>query len=65
MKEEDLREFLGKRIQIRLKSDWIYTCKIEKLNADSVHIIDKFNERHVFDLDEISAVSEAHNGSGL
>lgn len=64
MNEEDLKEFLGKKIQIRLKSSWIYTCKIEKLNADSMHIIDKFNERHVFNLEEIVGVSEVHNGGG-
>lgn len=58
MKIGDLRNFQNKRIKLVLKNGFLYTCSIEYLTEDSVHIIDKFNQKHIFDISAISEVSE-------
>ena len=60
MEEEDMKQFLNKPIKLRLSGGFFYTCKIEQLTEDSVHIVDKYGERHVFDISEIKGVSESH-----
>lgn len=58
MKREDLITFKNKKIRIILKTNFRYTCCIEFLNEDSVHVLDKFQQRHIFDYDQIAEVSE-------
>ena len=58
MKKEDLNLFLKKKVKLILKSGFHYTCIIESLNEETVHITDKFGEKHAFSLNHIDGVSE-------
>jgi hypothetical protein len=58
MKYDDIKKFKDKRVRIILNNGFCYTCKIEFLNEDSVHIIDKFDKKHVFNIDFIQEISE-------
>lgn len=58
MKIEDLKQLKNKKVKIVLKNGFFYTCEIEYLTEDSVHVIDKFNQKHIFDISAISEVGE-------
>ncbi|MFC1704709.1 hypothetical protein ACFLZ6_00085 [Nanoarchaeota archaeon] len=58
MKKETLEQFKGRTIKLVLKTGFYYTCSIDFLDDDAVHVLDKFNQRHVFALEQIAEVNE-------
>jgi hypothetical protein len=58
MKKEDIEKFRGKNIKIILKNQFIYNCKIQEINDDSVGILDKFNNLVFINYDMIGAITE-------
>ena len=58
MNEENLNEFLGKRVFIILKSDRHYTGLVNALEDKTLYLIDKFNHIVFIDINEISSIEE-------
>lgn len=61
LKQENLNQFLGKKVKIILKNGFFYSAEIERLDEESLSVVDKFGERHCFDISEVAAISEVRN----
>ena len=58
MKRDDIQEYFGKIVLIKLKDGFHYTAQITEINEDSIDIIDKFRLKHVLNISSIDSISE-------
>ena len=56
--EENKKEWIGKKIYLVLKSGRRYSGKIENIDVNFMTIIDKFNEKVMVSISEISSMEE-------
>ena len=63
LSQEDMKNYLGDLCKIFLKNNYVYTGKIIKVTDKSVSLIDKYNNKVVVALEEISSVRGAGNGN--
>ena len=63
MRSEDLQEYLNKKIKLVLLSGSVFTGTITKVTEDSIHMIDKFDQSVVINIDQISNIFTLNGGS--
>jgi len=59
MRREDILQYENKIVFLKLKSSgYHYTCKILKINKSTIDVIDKYNLKKTFSIDDISMIEE-------
>ena len=58
MKENKFSNFVGKKVFIILKSGMIYNGIVKETTESFIFILDKFNEKVVINISEISTIEE-------
>lgn len=58
MKREEIINYEGKDVFLKLKNGYFYTCKIIKINSESIEILDKLNLNSIIDIDSIDIISD-------
>lgn len=56
MRKEDLEDYGGKKVKLILVSGSVFTGRIKKLTEESLHMVDKYDQLVVINLNQISNV---------
>ncbi len=58
MERQNIEQFMGKKVKLILKTNYIYTGIIQKIDNTSLQFLDKKGQRHIFALEHIVEINE-------
>ena len=63
MKEEKVKEYVGKKVLLILNNGFKYTATIPDFDGNTFDIVDRYNAKVTIDCGMISLISERNGGA--